>query len=71
MDVQGKADALDGYFGSMHQIDDGMPRILKLGSSQPEFEEILLSEEIVRLQLEGLDVHKAAGSEEIYRTKAL
>ncbi|VDP28451.1 unnamed protein product [Echinostoma caproni] len=66
MDDQGKADALASYFGSIHRIDDDMPRILKLRSSPPEVEEIWLSVEVVRQHLEGLDIHKAARPDEIH-----
>ncbi|VDP89339.1 unnamed protein product [Echinostoma caproni] len=66
MDDQGKADALAGHFSSVHRTDDGLPRILERGSSPSEIEKIQLSEEIVHQHLEGLEVHEAAGPDEIH-----
>ncbi|VDP92616.1 unnamed protein product [Echinostoma caproni] len=66
MDDQGKAGALAGYFGGVHRTDDSIPRTLELGTSPPDIGELHLSDEIVRQHLEDLEVHKAAGSEEIH-----
>ncbi|VDP88899.1 unnamed protein product [Echinostoma caproni] len=63
MDNQGKADALDGYFGSVHRTDDSLPGTLEIETSPVEIGELQLSEELVRQRLEVLDVHEAAGPE--------
>uniref|UniRef100_A0A183BGZ6 Reverse transcriptase domain-containing protein n=1 Tax=Echinostoma caproni TaxID=27848 RepID=A0A183BGZ6_9TREM len=57
---------LAGYFGGVRQTDDAMPRILEIGSTPPEIEEIQLSEEIVHQHLEDLDVHEAVGPDKIH-----
>lgn len=65
-DEQIKADSLAKYFNSSHRVDRGDPGAFVLDNSSQAAGNLLMTEEDLRMQLEGLNKNKSVGPNGIH-----